>query len=94
MLRLLKNERDKAQPDLEASMTREIAMLREAMETAHISLESGEGDVVKIGALICRLSDSIGRGLLVQQRLSSTNDDIARIRAELDHVMRVIEPLM
>lgn len=82
-----------AEPTLEA----EIRALRAALETARRGLESAEGgegdanDVAKMGALMARLSDSIGRALLAQQKLSSGNDQEARIRAELDHVLRVIE---
>jgi len=89
--------REMIQEEVEPTLDAEIRALQAALAMARRNMESAEegngeaGDVAKMGALIARLSDSIGRALLAQQKLSSGKDPVARIRAELDHVLRVIE---
>jgi hypothetical protein len=89
--------REMIQEEVEPTLDAEIGALRVALGIARCSLESAEqgngdpGDVAKMGVLVARLSDSIGRALLAQKKLSSSNDQVAHIRAELDHVLRVIE---
>ena len=89
--------REMMQEEVEPTLDAEIEALRAALRMVRRNMESAEdengdaGDVAKMGALVARLSDSIGRALLAQKKLSSGNDQVARIRAELDHVLRVIE---
>jgi ethanolamine utilization cobalamin adenosyltransferase len=93
MLELVKckGERERnGQGSSDRSMEREIETLRAALRMAHESLTAGEGDMHKIAALEARLSDSIGRALLTQQKLSGSNDQIARDIEEIDRMMRVL----
>jgi hypothetical protein len=86
--------REMLQEETEATLDREIGALRAALEVARREVENGEcdtGDLAKMGARVARLSDSIVRAVLAQQKLSTGSDPLSRIRAELDHVLRVIE---
>ncbi len=43
-----------------------------------------------MGALVARLSDSIGRALLNQQKLRATSDKSAFLRSEVDRILREV----
>ena len=93
MLELVKSKGEReqnAQGISDRSMEREIETLRAALKMAHESLTAREGDMNKIAALEARLSDSIGRALLTQQKLSGSNEQIARDIEEIDRMMRVL----
>ncbi len=60
------------------------------MQMARASLESGEGDVAQVGGVMSRLSDSIGRAMLVEQKLAADGGDMSRARAEWDRILRTV----
>jgi hypothetical protein len=63
------------------------------MEEVRRQISSGEGDpaeLAKMGTLLARLSDSVVRAVLAQQKLSEGSDRMAKVLAEMDHVLRVM----
>lgn len=73
---------------MDANMNKEIRMLRATIKTAQDSLRGGDGNLAKMGALLARLSDSVGRALLVQQKLAANNTAITQAQHELDDLLR------
>jgi hypothetical protein len=77
----------------EVTLETEISLLREVMEEVRRQISSGEGDpaeLAKMGTLLARLSDSVVRAVLAQQKLSEGSDRMAKVLAEMDHVLRVM----
>lgn len=70
------------------SLREEIVGLRESLRQARAQMESGEEDMAKIGALVARLTDSIGRALLAQGKLAASADSSTWLRAETDRLLR------
>jgi hypothetical protein len=70
------------------SLVREIKGLRDALRLARERLDSGEEDVVKVGAVVARLTDSVGRALVAQSKLAGEGDGARVLRAEIDRLLR------
>lgn len=70
------------------SLQGEIIGLRESLLQARARMESGEEDMAKMGALVARLTDSVGRALLAQGKLAASGDQSAWMRAETDRLLR------
>jgi hypothetical protein len=78
-----------------ASLESEIAALREAIAGVRrqMSIEGYDGDAAELakkGSLLARLSDSVVRAVLAQQKLSAGDDRMSRVLAEMDHLMRIL----
>jgi hypothetical protein len=71
-----------------ASLQGEIGALREALEQVMDSMKSGEADLAKMGGVAARLSDSIGKALLAEQKLSAGNNRANRLHEEFARVLR------
>jgi hypothetical protein len=74
--------------DGERTLTREIRGLRESFEAARAKLDDEEVDLAKLGTLVARLSDSLGRALLVQEKLLAGNERDVWLQAERDRLLR------
>lgn len=70
------------------SLQGEIAGLRESLLLARAKMDSGEEDLAKMGALVARLTDSVGRALLAQGKLLAGGDRSSWLRAETDRLLR------
>ncbi|HYP40689.1 MAG TPA: hypothetical protein VEX13_10055 [Chloroflexia bacterium] len=71
-----------------ASLQGEIGALREALEQVMDSMKGGEADLAKMGGVAARLSDSIGKALLTEQKLSAGNNRANRLHEEFARVLR------
>lgn len=65
----------------------ELKTLRAALHEARQGMLDEEKDPAKMGALVARLSDSIGRALLNQQKLNGAGDKSTYLRAEVDRIL-------
>lgn len=83
---MVRKMRDKQSVDM--SLAGEIVGLRESLELARDRMASGEEDFAKMGSVVARLSDSVGRALLAQSKLSAEGDRTSRLHAETDRVLR------
>lgn len=70
------------------SLFGEIAGLRESLKLAQDRMEEDDEDLVKVGAVVARLTDSVGRALLAQSKLAGEGDGSTRLRAETDRLLR------
>ena len=70
------------------SLEGEIRMLREALGQAIESMRLGEEGAAKTGGTVARLSDSIVRALLAQQKLSAQSEGFVWLRAQFDRMLR------
>lgn len=70
------------------SLQGEIGALREALEQVIDSMKGGEADLAKMGGVAARLSDSIGKALLAEQKLSAGNNRTNRLHEEFARVLR------
>lgn|GEM_PF-3969991 len=68
----------------------ELKTLRDSLHQARQGMLDEEKDPAKMGALVARLSDSIGRALLNQQKLNGAGDKSAYLRAEVDRILREV----
>ena len=71
-----------------ASLHNEVDALREALKQVMDSVKSGECDLAKMGGVAARLSDSIGKALLAEQKLSVDNGRANRLHEEFARVLR------
>jgi hypothetical protein len=71
-----------------ASLQGEISALRDALEQVMDSMKGGEADLAKMGGVAARLSDSIGKALLAEQKLSAGNNRTNRLHEEFIRVLR------
>ncbi len=69
------------------SLVAEIAGLREALKLARDKMVEDD-DLVKLGAVVARLTDSVGRALLAQSKLAVEGDGSTSLRAETDRLLR------
>ena len=69
------------------SLQKELGTLRASLKQARGSMIRRDEDVAKMGALVARLSDSIARVMLAQQKLDTNAGRSARLQAELDRVL-------
>ncbi len=76
--------------DAGMSLAEEIRGLREALRQARERMQSGldDAEVARMGTLVARLSDSLGRALLAQGKLLGEGDRSAWLRAETDRLLR------
>ncbi len=74
--------------DKRASLDEEIVTLRKALKRVERSMESGEEDTAKMGALVSRLCDTIARALVAQQKLSVQDEGFTWLRAQFDRMLR------
>ena len=70
------------------SLHKEVGALREALKQVMDSMKSGECDLAKMGGVAARLSDSIGKALLIEQKLSVDNSRANRLHEEFARVLR------
>lgn len=70
------------------SLQGEIVGLRESLLLARARMDSGEEEVAKMGALVARLTDSVGRALLAQGKLLAGGERSLWLRAETDRLLR------
>jgi hypothetical protein len=73
----------------------EITMLRQALYLVRASLlstdvEVGPADITKLGTVMARLSDSIVRATLAEQKLSDRSHDLFEMQAEIKRIFRSI----
>jgi hypothetical protein len=71
-----------------ASLQGEIGALREALEQVMGGMKGGEADLAKMGGVAARLTDSIGKALLAEQKLSAGNNRANRLHEEFARVLR------
>lgn len=81
--------REKARAGLQS----ELDMLRASLEQARSSMELGDEDIRKVGAmgaLVARLCDSIARVEVAQQRLAAHEGSSNRLRREVERILREV----
>ena len=66
----------------------ELSELKATLHEVRTQILSGEQDLVKGGALVARLCDSIGRLMIAQQRVAPGSADIADMNDEWDRSLR------
>lgn len=66
----------------------EMRILRRALNHAGRLLESGDEDFARIGGLVARLCETAARLQLARQRLETGEDQLGRLRAEMDEVLK------
>ncbi len=72
-----------------ASLEAEIKTLREALAQVAESMKMGNGeDDTRMGLTAARLSDSIVRALVAQQKLSAQDEGFTWLRAQFDRMLR------
>ena len=76
------------EPRVEMSLLGEIKGLRESLEVARERLEDGEEDFARIGSVVARLTDSVGRALLAQSKLAAEGDRTSQLHAETTRLLR------
>jgi len=72
----------------QATLDGEIETLRETLGQVVMGLGESEVDKLKTGAIVSRLSDSIVRALLAQQKLSAQDEGFTWLRAQFDRMLR------
>ena len=72
---------------LEMSLVREIKGLRASLRLARKQLKEEE-DLVKIGPVVARLTDSVGRALVVQSKLAAGGEGTSGLHSEAERVLR------
>jgi hypothetical protein len=80
--------RPRAGSGKQATLDGEIKTLRETLGQVVANLGESEVDKLKTGALVSRLSDSIVRALLAQQKLSAQDEGFTWLRAQFDRMLR------
>ncbi len=73
---------------VEMSLVREIKGLRASLRLVRKQMRGNEEDLVKMGPVVARLTDSVGRALLVQSKLATEGDGRTRLWSETDRVLR------
>ncbi len=68
----------------------ELGLLRDSLTQAHRALKSSEEDMTKSGMLVARLSDSVARALLAQQKLMAGSGYTPTAEAEFDDTLRAM----
>ncbi|HKP52551.1 MAG TPA: hypothetical protein VJ183_07855 [Chloroflexia bacterium] len=71
-----------------ATLEGEIKTLRATLEQVVADLGEREADRLKTGAVVSKLSDSIVRAMLAQQKLSAQDDGFTWLRAHFDRMLR------
>ncbi len=71
---------------VEMSLVKEIRGLRASLKLAQKQMKEEE-DLVKIGPVVARLTDSVGRALLAQSKLVGEGAGTKRLRSELDRLL-------
>ena len=71
-----------------ATLEAEIVTLRAALAQVAESMRSGEDDAARLGAVASKLSDSIVRALVAQQKLSAQDEGFTWLRAQFDRMLR------
>ncbi|HEX8600492.1 MAG TPA: hypothetical protein VF952_18485 [Chloroflexia bacterium] len=71
---------------IEMSLVREIKGLRASLRLARKQLK--EEDLVRIGPVVARLTDSVGRALVVQSKLAVGGDGTSALHSEAERVLR------
>ncbi|MDQ5824150.1 MAG: hypothetical protein M3441_08050 [Chloroflexota bacterium] len=71
---------------VEMSLVREIKGLRASLRLARKQMKEEE-DLVKIGPVVARLTDSVGRALVVQSKLAA-GDGTSALQSEAERVLR------
>jgi hypothetical protein len=100
MLRLMDSEAVGEKPTRRRApqpLNKEIKTLRAALEITRRSMEScqdEQAELARMGGLLARLCDSLTRALLAQQKLASGKDDASGAKAELERLLRLIEPVI
>ena len=74
----------------EVGLENELETLRASLHQARQAMLDSDKDPAKMGALVARLSDSIGRALLNQQKLRASNDGSSLLRSEVDRILREV----
>ena len=74
--------------NVEMSLAKEIRGLRAALQLARRRLKTGEEDLLKVGTVVARLTDSVGRAMLAQSKLVAEGDGTVRMRSETDRLLR------
>ena len=74
----------------EKGLENELETLRASLQQARQAMLDGSEDPAKMGALVARLSDSIGRALLNEQKLRASGDKAAFLRSEVDRILREV----
>ena len=85
--------RDEAQAA--ESLRGEITILRRALDVSQKCLSAqgeagGPADIARLGGVMARLSDSIVRATLAEQKLAGAGDDMAEVQAEIKRIFRAI----
>lgn len=68
----------------------ELELLQDSLWYAHKALKRGDEDIAKAGTLVARLSDSVAKMLLAQQKLLTEPDHASAIEAEFDETLRAM----
>ncbi len=72
---------------VEMSLVREIKGLRASLRLARKQMKEEE-DLVKIGPVVARLTDSVGRALVMQSKLAAAADGTSALHSEAERVLR------
>lgn len=81
-------ERMRSRSAQRATLEKEIATLRVALAQVTKSMKAGEEDAARLGSVTAKLSDSIVRALVAQQKLSSQDEGFTWLRAQFDRMLR------
>jgi hypothetical protein len=73
---------------VEMSLVGEITGLRDTLKLARDRMTGGDEDLLKVGTVVARLTDSVGRALLAQSKLVTEGDGTVRLRSETDRLLR------
>src|SRR5438105_3673066 len=68
----------------------ELELLRDSLAHAHQALKSNSEDMAKSGMLVVRLTDSVAKALLAQQKLLAGSDGASSPEAEFDNTLRAM----
>ncbi len=68
----------------------ELELLRDSLGYVHNILKNNSEDMAKSGTLVARLSDSVAKALLAQQKLLAGSDYAATPEAEFDDTLRAM----
>jgi hypothetical protein len=73
---------------VEMSLVGEIKGLRRSLRLVRKKMQWDDEELVKLGPVVARLTDSVGRALLVQSKLAAEGDGTVWLRSETDRVLR------
>lgn len=73
---------------VEMSLVGEIKGLRASLRLVRRKMRDDEDELVKMGPVVARLTDSVGRALLVQSKLAGEGDGSRVLQAETDRLLR------